>query len=317
VNIKITLAVRDWDYYMPLALGELKPEGFELELVRVGTLPNDLATHPLYDAGEISFSRYTQSIAAHDRSLSCVPHFLMRGFRQRCVITAKNAPFTRLEELRGKRIGVTGWQDSGNTWTRALLRRAGIDTDDAHWYAGRLTEAHPIVDRLGRYARTGRIEAVPGERPMDALLAEGGLDAVFTPFMPPGFFDKASPLRFLLPDFRAEELHYFNDVGYIPGMHVLGFKPSVLQAHPWLASSLSALLDESARIWLERRMKYADTTPWLLDDIRRTADDLPADWNVNGLEANRRMIDDFVTEMVEQQLIERRVSADELFAHKM
>jgi 4,5-dihydroxyphthalate decarboxylase len=317
VSIKITLAVRDWDYYMPLALGELKPEGFELELVRVGTLPNDLATHPTFDAGEISFSRYTQSIAAGDRSLVCVPHFLMRGFRQRCVITAKNSNLTRFEDLRGKKIGVTGWQDSGNTWTRTLLRRVGVGIDDVQWYAGRLTEAHPIVDRLGRYARPGRIEAVPGERPMDALLAEGELDAVFTPFMPPHFFDKASPLRFLLPDFRSTELRYFNDVGYIPGMHVLGFKPSVLQAHPWIASALSALLDESARIWLERRMKYADTTPWLLDDIRRTAADLPADWNANGLEPNRRMIDDFVTEMCDQQLIDRRVSAEDLFPHKM
>lgn len=315
VTVKIRLAVRDWDYYMPLALGDLKPEGFELELHRVGTLPNDLATCAEYDAGEVSFSRYTQAISAGDHSIACVPHFLMRGFRQRCVITAKHSALNDFSELSGKKIGVTGWQDSGNTWTRTLLRRKGVGIEDAKWYAGRLTEAHPIVDRLGRHARPGLIEAAPGERPLDELLLSGELDAVFTPFMPPKFFDADSPLRFFLPDFRDAERTYFNEVGYVPGIHILGFKPAVLAEHPWLGQALSELLDESSRIWMEKRMKYADTTPWILDDIRRTALDLPAEWNRNGLAANRKMIDDFVSEMLDQKLIAQGVSADALFPH--
>lgn len=313
MSIKVRLAVRDWDYYMPLALGDLKPKDFELELHRVGTLPGDLATSAEYDAGEVSFSRYTQAVATGDHSLVCVPHFLMRGFRQRCVITAKHSPLHSFSQLKGKKIGVTGWQDSGNTWTRTLLSREGVGIEDAYWYAGRLTAAHPIVDRLGRHARPGRIEAAPQERPLDELLQTGELDAVFTPFMPPKFFDADSPLRFFLPDFRAAEVAYFNEVGYVPGIHVLGLKPSLAAEHPWLPRALSELLDESARIWLEKRMKYADTTPWILDDIRRTAIDLPADWNDNGLEVNRKMIDDFVTEMFEQKLIGQRVSAETLF----
>jgi 4,5-dihydroxyphthalate decarboxylase len=57
VTITIRLAVRDWDYFTPLALGDLKPEGFNLEIDRVGTLVDNLATSEKYDAGEVSFSR--------------------------------------------------------------------------------------------------------------------------------------------------------------------------------------------------------------------------------------------------------------------
>ena len=56
-------------------------------------------------------------------------------------------------QLRGKRIGVTGWRNSGNTWTRAALRREGVSVEDAFWIAGRLAAEHPIVNRLDGFGR--------------------------------------------------------------------------------------------------------------------------------------------------------------------
>lgn len=313
MTITIRLAVRDWDYIVPLALGDIRAKDFNLEIHRVGTLPEDLASDPLYDAGEVSFSRYSLGRAKGDASIVGVPHFLMRAFRHRCIITSKNSGITRLDELAGKRIGLTGWQDSGNTWTRALLRREGVGIEEASWFVGRLTESHPIVDRLGGYGRPGRIEAVPGERPMMELLREGWLDAVFTPFMPPGFFDADSAFRQLVPDFRQTERAYFNDVGYVPGIHLLGIKPEIVAAHPWLPAALSDVLDESARVWLEKRAKYADTTPWIIDEIRQVAQDLPASWNRNGFEANERMIADFGIELHAQKLTDKLLTPQDLF----
>ena len=202
MTITIRLAVRDWDYLVPLALGDLRPKEFNLEIHRLGTLPEDLATDPLYDAGEVSFSRYAQARARGDRPILGIPHFLMRAFRQRCIITSKKNPITRLGELAGRRIGLTGWQDSGNTWTRALLRREGVDIEDASWFAGRLTATHPILDRLGGYGRKVASSRSRGTAD-DGVAREGWLDAVFTPFMPPGFFDANSPFRQLHAGFPA------------------------------------------------------------------------------------------------------------------
>lgn len=313
VTITIRLAVRDWDYFTPLALGDIKPKGFTLAIDRVGTLPDDLAHSPHYDAGEVSFSRYAQSRARGDESLLALPHFLMRGFRQRCILTTEESPLTELSQLAGKRIGVTGWQDSGNTWTRALLRREGVETEDAYWYAGRLTEAHPIVDRLGKFGQPGRIEAAPGEQPLVTLLKNGGLDAIFTPFMPDGYFSGHSGLRQLQRNFRQAELDYFHAVGYNPGMHVLGIKPEIAQAHPWLPEALSEVIDQSYAMWMNKRIKYADTTPWLLDDLRRTAQDLPANWNDNGFEVNKVMIADFARELHAQKITEECLTPETLF----
>lgn len=313
MRVTVRLALRDWDYMTPLVLGDVASDVIDVKVDRVGTLPDDFANDPRYDASEVSFSRYTTGRARGDAAVFGVPNFLMRGFRHRCIITARESRLTRLEELKGGRIGVTGWQDSGNTWTRAALALAGVGIEDVRWYAGRLTEAHPIVDRLGPYARPGRIEAVPGERPMLDLLESGELDAVFTPFMPSGFFDRGSKFRHLVSDLHGAELTYFNDVGYVPGIHILGVKSAIALEHPWLPQALSDLIDESQRVWLEKRRKYADTTPWIIDELGRCGRDLPEDWNASGLEPNRKMIGDFLTEVRRQGLAEMNLTPDTLF----
>lgn len=311
----IRLALRDWDYLTPILLGDVRSPDFDVRIDRVGTLLDDAAHAPGHEGAEVSFSRYAQARARGSEDLVGLPHFLMRGFRHRCVITAADAPYNDFAALAGKTIGLTGWQDSGNLWTRALLRREGIGIDDATWWLGRLTENHPITDRLGGFGRPGRIEAVPGERPMVDLLRSGELAAVFTPFMPPGFYEPGSGLRALLPDYRAAEVAYFHAVGYVPGIHVLALKPSVAAGHPTLASALSELIDESARVWLAKREKYADTTPWMIDELARCARDLPAGWNTNGFAVNRVMIDAFAEELFAQHITSRRLEARELFPH--
>ncbi len=85
--------------------------------------------------------------------------------------------------------------------------------------------------------------------------------------MPDGYFSETSGLRQLLRDFRQAELDYFRAVGYIPGIHVLGIKPEIAQAHPWLPQALSEVIDQSYALWMKKRIKYTDTTPWLLDDL--------------------------------------------------
>jgi 4,5-dihydroxyphthalate decarboxylase len=309
----IRLALRDWDFTTPLLLGDLVPDRFTLKIERVAALPEDLAMDIRFDASEMSFSRYTSAVARGESAIFGVPNFIMRSFRHRCVIAARDSKLTRFEELRGKKIGLAGWQDSGNTWTRAALAAAGTGIDDAFWFVSRLAGDHPVIDRLGPHGRAGRIEAIPGQPPLLDLLAAGELDAVFTPFMPSGFFSPGAKFRPFLPDFRAEEARYFKVAGYVPGIHILGLKAGLVAEHPWLPQALSDLLDESQRIWLEKRRRYAETTPWIFDDLLRSAQELPESWNASGLEANRAMIADFIDQIRLQKLAKTDLTPETLF----
>src|SRR5690606_9020156 len=271
MSLRLRLALRDWDYMTPLALGDVSSDKLDIQVDRVGTLVSHLGRDPDHEAAEISFSRYTQLRHDGDGSVVGIPNFIMRGFRHRCIMTTADSDITKLSQLAGKRIGVTGWRDSGNTWTRAAVRREGVEITDAMWYAGRLTEAHPITDRLDGFGQPGLIEACPGERPMVDLLREGELDAIFTPSMPDGYFEKESPFRQVLSDFREEERRYFEDVGYVPGMHLIGLKSEIVAENPWVIAELSKVIDESQRLWTAKRRKYAETTPWMFEEVLKTA----------------------------------------------
>jgi 4,5-dihydroxyphthalate decarboxylase len=309
----LRLAVRDWDFITPLLLGDVCSDRFTLELHRVNALVNDLAGDARYDGGETSLSRYTQGRMRGETAMLGIPYFIMRAFRQRCIITAQDSPLTRLDQLAGKKIGLTGWQDSGNVWTRALTRAAGVGLDDANWYVGRLTADHPIIDRLNGFGEPGRIEAVPEEAPMVECLRDGRLDAIFTPFMPPGFFAADSGLRTLQPDSRAAELAYFAQTGYVPGIHLLTLKAAVVAEHPWLPEALAELFAESKRVWLEKRVKYADTTPWLLEELGRSLRDLPDSWEQSGFEANLPMLEGFCEELFAQRITPQRLDPKIIF----
>lgn len=313
MSFTVRFAVRDWDYITPLVLKDVYSPHFELQIKRVNTLLNDFSQNPNFDVAELSFSRYSQSRLCGKDAVVGVPHFLMRGFRHRCIITTTDSSITKIVNLANCRIGLTGWADSGNIWTRAILRQLGINIENIKWIAGRLTSEHPITDRLEGFGKDGFIEASPNEKPLIDMLKSGEIEAVFTPFMPPGFFNPKSGLRPLLANYRQSEVEYFHQVGYVPGIHLLGIKANIVDKHPWLPQALSELISESARLWQVKREKYADTTPWIVDEIQRCAQDLPNGWDTQGLSANKKMILSFCEELFKQGITPRQLVIDDLF----
>jgi 4,5-dihydroxyphthalate decarboxylase len=131
--------------------------------------------------------------------------------------------------------------------------------------------------------------------------------------MPDGYFAGGSAFRQVLSDFRSAERRYFDEVGYVPGMHLIGLKAEIVAEHPWVIGELSALIDESQRVWLSKRRKYADTTPFMLDELLKSAAELPEGWDASGFAANRKMITDFAGELHVQGILPRLMTPEELF----
>jgi 4,5-dihydroxyphthalate decarboxylase len=75
-----------------------------------------------------------------------------------------------------------------------------------------------------------------------------------------------------------------------------------------------AAFTESKRLWLERRRKLADTTPWLLQDLVDTATTFGDDWQPYGLEPNLRMLTDVCQDQYAQKLVSAPVDPEAAFA---
>ena len=266
----------------------------------------------------MSFSRYNLRVdQGKAEGIVAVPFFIMRGFRTRNIVTTVDSPLERIEDLAGKRIGLSGWQDSGNTWTRALLRRIGVDCDAIHWVLSRCTEKDAVEPTRGKAFWNGKnIVHEENETPLVKLLHEGKIDAMFQAFMPQGYCSGDLGLRPVVRDFKADEIAYYNAVGYVPGIHILAFKESYVRANPWAVRELCVTLDASRKLWREKRRRYAETTPWILQDLIDEGQRLAPDYDAWDLESNRTMIDDFGREAYEQHLTEHRNTADILFPER-
>lgn len=98
---------------------------------------------PAVHGGEASFSRYVQRLAGGDRAFVGLPAFVMREFRHRNFFVRRDSELTDLGQLAGTRIGLDAWPASGNTWSRALLREAGVPLDQARWVVGPVNPGDP------------------------------------------------------------------------------------------------------------------------------------------------------------------------------
>lgn len=313
-KMAMTLVMKDYDYIAPLVYGEVVAEGIDLNLDRVSGMARGLADLTI-EASELSFSRHLIRLSQDDQSFVGIPFFAYRAFRQRCFFVRRDSGLQDLQALAGKRIGTNGWPDTGNTWTRAALREQGVRIDRIAWWVGpvddpsKAAQGHrpqPDLPPNVRYAEPGRT--------LRDMLLEGELDALMCPWPPKGFYDADSPIVRLIPDYRTAEREYYRRTGLYPGHHIVGVRREVFERDPWVAVSLYQALDRAMSLWQERRWKLAEMTPWLLAEIEESAGLMGRNWQPNGVEANRKMIQTLCEEEYAQRLAAAPLDAAEVFA---
>ena len=90
--VKLKLVTKDYDFFAPLACGDVVAEGIDLNYERdtAGALDRTLADESI-DAGELSLSRHLARLAAGDRSFIGIPVFPQRVFRHRCFFVRRGS----------------------------------------------------------------------------------------------------------------------------------------------------------------------------------------------------------------------------------
>ena len=312
-QLPIRLVIKNYDFLAPLASGDIVAEDIALELDRA-TGMDRFWDDPSFDAGEISFSQYLIRRSQGEDRFVGLPLFPTRGFRHRCFFVRRGSPLGNLSDLAGKRVGTNGWLDTGNTWSRAALREAGVDIWGVDWTVGPVE--NPATGAGNRPAITlpTNVHPAPAGTSLVRLQLAGELDALMIPYPPAGFYEPDSPTMRLIPDYRAAERAYLKRVGFYPAHHLIALRRDVFERDPWVAQSLFRALETSRLRWQQERLLLAETTPWMLPEIEEAMALLGADWQPNGLAPNRPMIAALCDEEYAQRLVAQPIDPREPFA---
>jgi 4,5-dihydroxyphthalate decarboxylase len=312
-NLKLTLAGYPWDFLTPLLTGEVTPEGIDLTYDTARGL-GPVTDDPAVAGGEGSVGRFMLDISQGDRSFVGLPIFPMFAFRHRCFLVKRGTEIRDLKDLEGKRVGMDGWPNSGNTWTRVTLRQAGVDIWKIDWVIAPVDGPPDAGHGHVAPGSPPNVTAGPAGKSLVDLVLGGELDVLVAAFMPRGFFAPDSPLVHMIPDYRAAERAYYREHGYIPAHHLVKLHREVVERDPWVVTSLMAAFTASKRLWIERRRQLADTTPWLLQDLVDTAQSFGDDWQPYGLAPNLKMLTDFCQDQYGQRLVAAPVDPKDAFA---
>ena len=318
-GIPISLTCADYARVMPLATGEIKPDGITLTLIlgsggswesRAEMLRRAL-NDPTVQGGEASMAGHLRRIDEGDRSHIGLPVFPLRNFTARDLYVRKGGPVATPADLTGKRIGMYDWVASGSIWYRHFLRFVGVPPERLEWWIGDIDEARAPTHV---YTLPPGVNAAPAGRSLSQMLIEGDLEAIYSPPRPRLYDPANGPIVRLFPDIRSVERDYFRQTGMFPPQHLVVLRREVWQPNRWIAKSVTDAFIRCNAVFRQAVRNFPYVSPWLDSELEETEALMGADFYPDGFDANRRAVEVFSETARSLGIVERRISAEDYFA---
>jgi hypothetical protein len=317
-RLHLTFACGDYDRTRALEDGSVRPDGIDLTYLR---LPVEetffrMLRHREFDAAEMSLSTYVATLDLDPPPFVALPVFTSRMFRHGGIYVNANAGIGSPSDLRGKRVGSPEFQLTACVWIRGILaEHHGVPVDSVTYYTG--GQETPGRIEKGKVETGLDIRPIPAGTTLAQMLADGEIDALYTPRVPSPFRDRDSRVARLFDDVVTVEKEYFAATGIFPIMHVVVIRRDVYERHPWVAQSLYkacriARDDAYARVYDSSALRFME--PWLIQHLEESRQLLGQDYWSYGLAENEKNLDVFLRYHHEQGLSRKRYGPADLFA---
>ena len=319
-KLRLTLACWDYDRTRALADSSIAPEGIELIYLNqeVEETFFRMAKFREFECSEMSLSSYCATLHAEKPPFIAIPAFPSRYFRHSCIFVSAKSGIRKAEDLKGKRIGVPEYQMTAPTWIRGILSDDhGVKVTDCEHFSG--GEEEPGRDEKLKLdvPSSIKLKAIPRDKTLSRMLADGELDALVTARAPSTFHQEPDKVKRLFPDYVEAEKQYWKRTRIFPIMHTVVIRRDVYEANPWVAQSLYKAFTAAkamAQKMFAQSAALPTMLPWSLAHAEEARREMGEDWWPYGLEPNRKVLETFLRYHHEQGLSKRRLSPNELFA---
>jgi 4,5-dihydroxyphthalate decarboxylase len=322
-NLEVALTCADYARIMPLATGDVRPDGIDLTLIHNSgggsggswTSRAEMLRRALNDpsvaGGEASMAGHLRRLDKGDRSWVGLPVFPLRNFTARDLYVRKGGGIHTPADLVGKRVGMYDWVASGSIWYRHFLRFVGVDPGSLDWWIGDIDEPRAATHV---YTLPEGVHPAPAGRSLSQMLVAGELDALYSPPRPRDYHPVDGPIVRLFTDIRSIERDYFRRTGMFPPQHLIIINRRLWEAHKWVARSLTDAFIRCNDSFAAAQRSFPYVSPWLDLDLEETETLMGADFHPYGFAKNKAAIDTFCRQAHELGIVGRLVSAEEYFA---
>jgi 4,5-dihydroxyphthalate decarboxylase len=234
-----------------------------------------------FDAGELAIVTFLQA-KAYGKPYVLLPAPISGRFQHHCA--GFNIDFGHLDpkDIEGREVGVRTYTQTTALWIRGILRHEyGVDLDKVLWRT--LGDGH-----LAEYTDPSNCQRLPAGSSIPDLMMRGELAAALLGEDMP----KDERVRTLVPDAHNAALKWFEREGVVPVNHFFVVHADVSKNNP-------DVVREIYRMLIEGRQQAEGGVPAIFPPI--------------GLEANRKGIQLAIDWALDQKIIPRRLSVDELF----
>ena len=276
--------------------GTVKPRTFEFEFVEVSPLIDAfrrMVRGLEFDVCEMALTTYICA-RAHGTRFTALPIFLVRAFHHGAIVHNTKAGIRSPKDLEGRKVGVNrGYTVTTGLWARSILQHQyGVDLNTITWVLSG-------DEHVAEYRAPANVVPIEKGKKMEDMVASGELVAAV------GVEMKHPDVQPLIPNAQEAGFEALRRSGHYPINHAIVVKDDILNAHPDLARDIFNAFAEAKRVYLERGP--------IEDTHKRVMEITGGDPLPYGIEPNRRVLEEIIRAALDQRVITRPVTVEELF----
>jgi len=303
-RLKLKTAIVTRGHTQALKDGTVKPRTFEFDFEEVPTIIQAfrrMVRGLEFDISEMAITTYICA-RAHGKAFTALPIFPMRAFHHGAIVYNTKSGIQNPKDLEGKRVGVNrGYTVTTGLWARSILQHQyGVDINRITWVLSG-------DEHVAEYVPPGNVVPIEPGKNLEEMLVSGEIPAAI------GVQVESPDVKPLIPNARDAGFEALRKRGLYPINHTVVVKNELLRTHRDLAADVFNAFSEARRLYVERLAAGRIEQPSGDDVFFRRVMDITGDPLPYGIEPNRQMLEAVIRQSLEQGIITRPMTVEELF----
>jgi len=303
-RLRLKTAIVTRGHTQALKDGTVKPRTFEFDFEEVPTIIQAfrrMVRGLEFDISEMAITTYICA-RAHGKAFTALPIFPMRAFHHGAIVYNTKSGIQNPKDLEGKRVGVNrGYTVTTGLWARSILQHQyGVDINRITWVLSG-------DEHVAEYVPPGNVVPIEPGKNLEEMLVSGEIPAAI------GVQVESPDVRPLIPNARDAGFEALRKRGLYPINHTVVVKNELLRTHRDLAADVFNAFSEARRLYVERLAAGRIEQPSGDDVFFRRVMDITGDPLPYGIEPNRQMLEAVIRQSLEQGIITRPMTVEELF----